>query len=124
MRKPIAVLAAAALLLALGVAFAATAGASDPAVRTATTRTVVLGDNFFKPRTLRVRKNDIVRFLWGPGNEGTDVEHNVTGAKGNRFASEDTARPDAPYRRRITRTTNVICTIHPTTMTMKITVVP
>jgi plastocyanin len=119
MRKLIAALAVVAVPAA-GFAAGASA-ADDPPVTKAATRTVELGDNFFKPKTMTVRKNTILKFVWGPNNEGTVVEHNVTGVKGNKFTNgEDTTRPDAPYRKRITRTTSIVCTIHATTMTMKV----
>jgi plastocyanin len=120
MRKLILLFAAIALVVAATAA--GTASAGDPPAHAAATKTVTIGDNFFSPKTLKVRKGTIVQWVWGPDNSGTAVEHNVTGAKGNRFASEDTMKPDKPFRKRITRTTNVICTIHPTTMKLKITV--
>jgi plastocyanin len=121
MRKLIATLAVVALPAA-GFA-AAGASAADPPVTKAATKTVQLGDNFFKPKSLKVKKGTILRFVWGPGNEGTAVEHNVTGIRGNKFTNgEDTTRPDKPFRKRITRTTTIVCTIHSTTMKMKVTV--
>jgi plastocyanin len=119
MRKLIASTALVPLLLAAGLATTATA--DDPPVRKAATRTVELGDNFFKPKSLTIRKGTILRFTWGPDNEGTFVEHNVTGVKGNKFSNgEDTVKPEKPYRKRITRDTTIVCTIHATTMKMKV----
>jgi len=122
MRKLIATLAAVALLAA---AFAAvTASASDDApVQKAATKTITLGDNFFKPKAITIRKGTILRFVWGPNNTGTEVEHNVTGVRGNKFPSTpDTTRPDTPFRKRFTRNSLVVCTIHPTTMKLRVTV--
>jgi plastocyanin len=117
MRKLIAGVA----VLSVSAAFAANATADDPRATKAATRTIELGDNFFKPKSLTVKKGTILRFVWGPGNEGTVVEHNVTGVKGNKFSNgEDTVRPDRPYRKRITRTTSIVCTIHATTMKMTV----
>jgi hypothetical protein len=49
------------------------------------------------------------------------VEHNVTGVKGNKFGpTEDTTRPDKPFRKRFTRNSLVVCEIHPTTMQLKV----
>jgi plastocyanin len=127
MRKPIALFVTAALLVATGVAFAATAVAGGSGATThaaAVTKTVVVGDDFFKPKKLKVKKGTFVKWVWGDSsNSGTLDDHNVTGAKGNRFSSGDTAKPDKPYKRKITKSTTVICTIHPTTMVMKIAVV-
>lgn len=119
MRKPTLLLAAAALpVFAFG---ANAAAADDPPVHKAATRTVELGDNFFKPKSLTVRKNTILKFVWGPNNEGTIVEHNVMGVKGNKFGpTPDTTRPDKPFRKRITKTTSIVCTIHSTTMKMTV----
>ena len=73
----------------------------------AATRTVELGDNFFKPKSMTVRKSTILKFVWGPNNEGTNVEHNVTGVKGNKFDQRrgHDASPTGRYRKRITRNT-------------------
>jgi hypothetical protein len=120
MRKLIAALAVVAVPAA-GFAAAGASAADNPPVTKAATRTVVLGDNFFKPKSMTVRKNTILKFVWGPDNEGTIVEHNVTGVKGNKFSNgEDTVKPDRPYRKRITRTTSIVCTIHATTMKMTV----
>jgi plastocyanin len=120
MRKLIAVLALAALLVAAAVAVTASA-AEDPPAAKASTKTVQLGDNFFKPKALTVRKGTVLKFIWGPANSGTVVEHNVTAVKGNKFTNgEDTMRPDAPYRHRVTRSTLIVCTIHSTTMKLNV----
>jgi plastocyanin len=117
MRKPIAVVAVVPLFAVL----ASGAAASDPPARAAATRTVELGDNFFKPKTMTVKKGTVLRFVWGPNNQGTSVEHNVTGVKGNTFApTPDTTRPAKPFRKRITKTTSIVCTIHATTMKLTV----
>jgi plastocyanin len=119
MRKTIAVLAALPLIPVV----AAHASSDDPPVHKAATRTITLGDNFFKPKAITIRKGTILKFNWGPDNTGTEVEHNVTGVKGNKFDStEDTMRPDRPFRKRFTRNSLVVCTIHPTTMKLKVTI--
>ena len=117
MRKSIALLAVLPVLPVL----ASNASADDPPVTKAATRTITLGDNFFKPKTITVRKRTILKFNWGPNNEGTEVEHNVTGVSGNKFAStEDTTRPDKPFRKRFTKNSLVVCTIHSTTMKLRV----
>jgi plastocyanin len=118
MRKLILLLAAVALLAAATVT--ATASAGDPAAHAASTRSITLGDNFFSPKSVTVRKGTTLKFYWGEGNVGTDQEHNVTGVKGNKFASEDTSRPDTPFRKKITKTTLIVCTIHSTTMKLSV----
>ena len=117
MRKSIAVLAVLPLLAVL----AANATADDPPVHKAATKTVQLGDNFFKPKSLTVKKGTTLKFIWGPANSGTDVEHNVTAVKGNKFTNgEDTMKPDKPYTHKITKSTTIVCTIHSTTMQLKV----
>jgi plastocyanin len=116
MRKLIAVVAVVPVLAVV----AAEASAGDPPARAAATKTVVVGDNFFAPKALSVKKGTLVQWVWGKGNRGTRVAHNVTATKGNRFASGDTRRPAKPFARKITQTTTVYCTIHPTTMKLTI----
>jgi plastocyanin len=118
MRK---LIASTALVPLIAAGFVTNAAADDPPVHKAATKTVLLGDNYFSPKRLTVKKGTILRFMWGRDNRGTVVEHNVTGVKGNKFSSgEDTVRPDKPYRKRITRTTSIVCTLHSTTMKMTV----
>ena len=117
MRKTIAVLAALPLLPVV----AAHASSDDPPVTKAATKTITLGDNFFKPKTITVAKGTILKFNWGPNNSGTDVEHNVTGVSGNKFDSTpDTTKPSKPFKKRFTRNSLVVCTIHSTTMKLRV----
>ena len=117
MRKTIAVLAALPLLPVV----AAHASSDDPPVNKAATKTITLGDNFFKPKTITVKKGTILAFNWGPGNSGTEVEHNVTGVSGNKFGSTpDQTKPSKPFKKRFTRNSLVVCTIHPTTMKLRV----
>jgi hypothetical protein len=119
MRKSIALLAALPVLPL--VAVNATASDDDQQVRKAATRTIELGDNFFKPKSITIRKNTILRFVWGPNNQGTNDFHNVAGVRGNRFAAtEDTMRPARPFRKRFTKNSTVVCTIHSTTMILRV----
>ena len=118
MRKTIAVLAALALL---PVVAAHASTDDDPPVTKAATRTITLGDNFFKPKTITVRKGTILKFNWGPDNSGTLDLHNVTGVSGNKFDStEDTTKPDKPFKKRFTKNSLVVCTIHSTTMKLRV----
>jgi hypothetical protein len=118
MRKSIALLA---VLPVLPVAAASAVADDDPPVTKAATRTIELGDNFFKPKSITIRKNTILKFNWGRNNTGTQDFHNVAGVKGNKFkATEDTMRPDRPFRKRFTKNSTVVCTIHATTMILKV----
>jgi plastocyanin len=120
MRKLLAVVAVVPVLAAV---VAASASAGDPPAHAAATRTVVIGDNYFSPKTLTVAKGTVLKFVWGRNNSGTSVEHNVTGVKGNVFGpTADTRRPAKPFQKQITNTTSIVCTIHSTTMKLKVTV--
>jgi plastocyanin len=117
MRKLIAVLAALPLIPVV----AAHAASDDPPVHKAATKTIVLGDNFFKPKTITVRKGTTLQFEWGKNNVGTEVEHNVTGVKGNTFKSTpDQTKPAKPFKKKFTKNSLVVCTIHSTTMELKV----
>ena len=75
---------------------------------------VRLGDNFFNPTTLAVKRGAIVTWRW-PSETGNP--HNVSLAKGPRGARHFTspiASSDFSYRRKLTvaGTYRVICTIH------------
>jgi plastocyanin len=120
MRKLLALLALAGLMTALAVAFAATAAAEDAPVRAAKTRTVRVADNFFKAKTIKVRKGTIVRWVWGADGEPTAVEHDVYSTKGTRLRSG--FKTEGTYRKRIRKTTRYLCRVHATTMRGKIVV--
>src|SRR3954447_913383 len=96
-KKSIAVLAA---LPVLPLVASGAVASEDPAVHAAATKKIVIGDNFFKPKSITVKKGTTLKFYWGDtSNSGTEVEHNVTAVKGNKFTNgEDTAKPDTPYR--------------------------
>jgi plastocyanin len=114
MRKLIAVLAAAGLTTAV-----AAGPASADEVHAAATKKVTLMDNFFSPKKLTVAKGDKVKFYWGKNGKGTEVEHNVFGQKGVKFKSKDLVKGTFTTPK-ITKTTTVFCTIHPTTMKLTI----
>jgi len=116
MRKLLALVLVAAVPASLGVA---SATADDASVQAAKTRTVRIGDNFFSPKTITVKKRTIVKWVWGTGDRtSTDFEHNVRGTKGNKFRSSVKTR--GSFRKRITKTTSIVCDVHFTTMRMKI----
>ena len=119
MRKTIALLAALPVLAL--VAANASAG-DDPSAHAAATKKIVIGDDFFKPKSITVKKGTTLKFYWGDtSNKGTLDEHNVTAVKGNKFTNgEDTQRPDKPYAHKITRSSTIVCTIHSTTMILKV----
>jgi plastocyanin len=108
MRKPLRVLAIAALALLALPAFGGTAMAAP-------TTTVKLGDNFFNPRGKVVRRGTLVRFRW-VGNR----PHNVVKRRGPgpRFRSRTTRRRGVNFAKRFKQrgAYKLVCTIHPRTM--------
>ena len=83
----------------------------------AATKTVKLGDNFFSPKTLTVKKGTTVKFTWK-----TKAPHNVqtTGKAPAKFNS-GSPRTSQTYSRKLTKagTYNLLCIVHPE-MTMKL----
>jgi plastocyanin len=113
-------LAAAALATTTAVA-PAVAGDAHPAA--AKPKTVLIGDAFFKPDgKLTIAKGTTVSFTWGKKGRGTEIEHNVTskGKKGDKVRSGD--RDKGTFKHKFEKTTLVICTIHPDSMRLKVTV--
>lgn len=85
-----------------------TVGASV-ASQTAPTKTIKLGDNFFKPSKVTVAAGTVVTFRWTGSNT-----HNVTVVKGpEKFTSSN--QSDGTYVRTFTKpgTYRVVCTFHP-----------
>ncbi len=115
MRKLLALVVVAAVPASLA-ATSATAG--DASVEAAKTRTVRVDDNFFKSKTITVRKGTIVKWTWGSGGNETDVEHDVYSTKGTRLRSG--YKTKGTYRKRIKKTTSYLCRVHATTMRGKI----
>ncbi len=104
MRKPIALLATAGLAVA-----------AVPA--RAPTKTVNVGDDFFSPRPVSVKKGTTVKWKWVG-----DAPHNVKVVKGPRKFSSSTKRSGTYSKTMKTRGTyRIVCTIH-SGMAMKLTV--
>jgi plastocyanin len=106
--------------LTLLVPLVASANADDARVETAKTRNVRVDDNFFKAKTITVRKGTIVKWTWGSAGDPTDVEHDVYSTKGTRLRSG--FKTEGTYRKRIRKTTRYLCRVHATTMRGKIVV--
>ena len=117
MRKLLALLVVAAVPASMGVT-SATAG--DASVQAAKTRNVRVDDNFFKAKTIRVKKGTIVKWTWGSDGNPTDVEHDVYSMKGTRLRSG--FKTEGTYRKRIRKTTRYLGRAHATTMRGKIVV--
>ena len=88
------------LILAGALAVAAIAAAAAVAA----TRSVSVDDDFFSPKSVSIRKGDIVRWRWVGDNP-----HNVTG-KGFRSATKRSGTYSHRFRR--SGRFSVVCTIH------------
>ena len=110
MKRATAVLA---LVAAVGVAPAVTAGASSSSKRPVR-RTVKIGDNFFAPTKLTVPVNSTITWKW-PSEVGDT--HDVAlrkGPKGFKKFESPIAASDFSFRRRLTKrgTYRIYCTLH------------
>jgi plastocyanin len=102
-RVLIAVLAAAALI-------------SAATAQGAATKTVTIGDNYFAPKTLKVKQGTKVAWRWPGFDEGGDV-HDVklkSGPKGVKKFHSEAASTDYTFKRRLTKpgTYKIVCTLH------------
>ncbi len=104
MRKSwIAVIAGAALL-------------SAAPVQGATKKTVRLGDNYFTPKTVTVKRGTTVTWRWPTFEEAGDV-HDVklrSGPRGVKKFQSEAASTDYSYKRKLTAagTYKLVCTLH------------
>src|SRR6476659_6189086 len=96
-----------ALVLVLIAALAGVAGAvAIPAF--AATRTVKLGDNFFRPKTLSVKRGTTVLFKWTGS-----APHNVTVTSGpKKFHSRTQTKGSFKATPHTKGTYKIVCTIH------------
>jgi plastocyanin len=106
------------LLFPLSVAALALAPAALPSAAADTdgeasaTKTVRVGDNFFRKSSIAIQRGDTVRWVWVGS-----LPHNVTVNGGPRRFSSATKRSGA-YRKRLRArgTYRYLCTVHPTEM--------
>jgi plastocyanin len=99
----IAVLAGAALLCAVPAQGAAK-------------KTVTIGDNYFAPKTLKVKRGTTVTWRWPGFEEGGDVHDVKLGSgpkKAKKFQSE-AASTDYSFKRKLTvpGKYRIVCTLH------------
>jgi plastocyanin len=91
----------------------------------APTKTVKIGDNYYAPKTLTVKKGTTVVFKWPDFDEAGDV-HDVklkSGPKGVKKFQSEAASTDYSFKRKLTvaGTYKLICTLHEEmTMTIKV----
>ena len=112
--------------LAVTCAAGAALGCAAPAVAGAPKgKTVRIGDNYFTPHTLKVRKGTTVTWKWPGADVGGDV-HDVklkSGPKHVKHFHSQPASSDYRFKRKLTvpGTYRIVCTLHED-MTMKIVV--
>jgi plastocyanin len=85
----------------------------------ARTRSVSVRDNVFSPRSLTIKRNDIVRFVWR-GSNPHDIRTRSRPRGGNRVSVP--RKRSGTYRKRFTRrgTYRLVCTVHPPDMRITI----
>lgn len=114
MRRPLIAFSLAALALIASLALSSTAMAAPKT-------TVTLGDSFFAPSSKTIARGAKVRFKWIGVKR-----HNVkkTRGPGAGFKSRTTRARGVNYAKRFTKrgTYRLVCTIHPETMRLKLTV--
>jgi plastocyanin len=106
MKRLLALLAAAAIVAA---------ALAIPAL--AATRTITVGDNFFRPASTTVTRGTTVKWVW----KGK-IAHNVT-VKSGPVKFKSTTKAKGTYSKVLTRkgTYAIVCTIHPgMKMTLKV----
>jgi plastocyanin len=81
----------------------------------AATRSVTVGDNFFRPRSLSVSSGTVIRWRW-TGNGS----HNVVSSGAGRFNSG--LKTSGTFQRRLSRrgTYRIVCSVHQPNMRMTI----
>jgi plastocyanin len=82
----------------------------------AATKTVTIGDNYFAPKTLKVKRGTKVAWRWPGFDEGGDV-HDVklrSGPAGVKKFHSEAASTDYSFKRKLTKpgTYKIVCTLH------------
>jgi plastocyanin len=112
-------------LLVTSVAGAALLSAAPAVAGTSLRKTVHIGDNYFTPHALTVKKDTAITWKW-PGADVAGDVHDVklkSGPKGAKKFHSQPASSDYSFKRKLTvpGTYRIICTLHEN-MTMKIVV--
>jgi len=82
----------------------------------AATKTVTLGDNYFAPKTLKVKRGTTVTWKW-PGFEQAGDVHDLklkSGPKGVKKFHSEAASTDYSFKRKlkVAGTYKLVCTLH------------
>ena len=85
-------------------------------VQGASTKTISLGDNYYAPKAVTVKKGTTVTFRWPGFDEAGDV-HDVklkSGPKGAKPFKSESAATDYTFKRKLTvpGTYKIVCTLH------------
>jgi plastocyanin len=80
------------------------------------TKTIDVGDNYYAPKTVTVKRNTTVTWRWPSFEEAGDV-HDVklgSGPKGVKKFQSESASTDYTYKRKLTvaGTYKLVCTLH------------
>ena len=111
------------LLAALAVTGAGVASGESVHAAATGPKKVLVGDDFYKPRPVEIRKGRTVKWFWGEDGSGTDNAHTVTEAKG-RFTSAEKSMGTYKHKFGKKGTFRIYCAVHPDTMRMKVIVKP
>ena len=101
-------------MIALAAAFAAAAVPAVSALASTPTKQIRVGDNFFKPKTVTIKRGTRVTWAW----HSFGIRHNVTVKSGPaRFHSRPVVY-GGTFSHLFTKkgTYHLICTLHPTQM--------
>jgi plastocyanin len=103
-------------LVMTAVAGAALLGAAPAVAGSALRKTVRIGDNYFTPQTLKVKKGTTVTWKW-PGADVAGDVHDVklkSGPKGVKRFHSQPASSDYHFKRKLTvpGTYRIVCTLH------------
>ena len=91
-----------------------------PAATTAATPTILVKDDFFKPKSLTVKKDTKVRWVWkGSNAHNVKLTHKRTGKV---VKSKFKTKGDFAYTFTRRGTWKMLCEVHPITMTGKVVV--
>lgn len=105
---------AGAALLATGVAAVAVIPAMSGAATTPPRKSVTVGDDFFLPAKMSVRKGTTIVWKWPAANSNTHDVKRKSGPRGSKRFHSDPAAADFRYRRTLNVRGKyvVICTFH------------
>jgi plastocyanin len=125
MRKLLTVVVVVLVLAALAVTGVGAAAGSGARLHAAgKTKTVEVSDDFYSPKKITIKRKTTVKWVWKNADTGgsqTDNNHSVVDEKG-RFSSDEMDTGNFKHKFKKAGKFNIVCSVHPDTMTMKVTV--